>query len=362
MRDKRIGPIRPSIRTTAKIFAGLAGWTSFLTHSRKWQMKGKLIRLAILRHASRRALICAFALLIMQSVRIEAQSPRQTDTSPTFGVAFRPAEIKRQKLTQTEVQITLQARSAIPELDVTVAGITNDLQQTEATTEPYRQSMSQVQKGQKPQLTKTITSVDGYSGELDIMARMVNPGFGVTESRTVMPYETKGGQFKLSATKGSQGGAIGVSAKPTKYTVTDGYVVKGAVGVSLKGVSKLQEQSISVTVTAEGVTLLDRDKSTPSSAQQFWQSITFAAADGQRGRITTQVSGKTEAGKDYARRSYLYVLADPNQLFTSTSGFVDLDIQKLKADRAANRIDDTQYTAGLTAILSGSTEASGVKP
>jgi hypothetical protein len=58
----------------------------------------------------------------------------------------------------------------------------------------------------------------------------------------------------------------------------------------------------------------------------------------------------------------LYVLADPNQLYTSTSGFIDLDVQKLKADRAANRIDEGQYAARMTAILSGATEQSGVNP
>jgi len=290
------------------------------------------------------------------------QAPSQTDISPTGAATFRQGEIKRQKLTKTEVQITLQARSDIPELNLKVTGITNDPPKSETPAETYQQSMVGIQSGEKSQLTKTITSADGYAGELDITTRIVNPGFGVTESQTAVPYQTKNGQLKLEATKGGRIGPVGVSAKPTKYTITDGYVVKGEVGVSLKGVSKLKNEGLSVTVTAEGITLLDRQQSTPNTAQDFYQSITFAAADGERGRITTQVSGKTESGKDYVRRSYLYVMADPTQLYTSTSGFIDLDIQKLKADRAANRIDEGQYAARMTAILSGATEQSGAKP
>jgi hypothetical protein len=311
--------------------------------------------------AIRNASIFAVVFLLLLTLGLHGQAPRQTDISTT-GVTFRQAEIKRQKLTKTEVQITLQARSTIPKLNVTIAGVTNDLHPSEIPSDTYQESMVGVQSGQKPQLTKTITSADGYAGELAITARAVNPGFGVSESKTVLPYETKNGQLKLEATKGGRTGPVGVSAKPTKYTVTDGYVVKGEVGVSLKGVSKLKDEGLAVTVTAEGITLLNRRQSTPNTSQDFYQSVTFAAADGDRGRITTQVSGKTESGKDYVRRSYLYVLADPNQLYTSTSGFLDLDIQKLKADRAANRIDEGQYAARMTAILSGATEQSAVKP
>lgn len=311
--------------------------------------------------AIRNASIAAVVFLLLLTLGLHGQTARQTDVSAT-AVTFRPGEIKRQKLTKTEVQITLEARSAIPQLNITVAGITNDLHPSETPSNTYEQSMVGVQSGQKPQLTGTITSADGYAGELAITARSVSPGFAITESKAVVPYETENGRLKLDATKGSGTGPVGVSAEPTKYTITDGYVVKGEVGVSLKGVSKLKDEGLSVTVTAEGVTLLNREQSTPNTSQDFYQSVTFAAADGDRGRITTQVSGKTESGKDYLRRSYLYVLADPNQLYTSTSGFIDLDIQKLKADRAANRIDAGQYTSRMTAILSGTTEQSGVKP
>jgi hypothetical protein len=290
----------------------------------------------------------------------QGQATRQMDVAPA-GVTFRPTEVKRQKLTKTDVQITLQAHSAIPELDVMVAGITNALHASEIPSGSYQESMKGLQNGQRNQLTKAITSAEGYSGEIAITTRAVKPGSEVAEFKTVLPYETKNGQLKLETTKSGRSGPVGVTAKPTKYTIADGYVVKGEVGVSLKGVSKLKDEGLSVTVNAEGITLLDRQQSANTS-QDFHQSITFAAADGERGRITTQVSGKTESGKDYVRRSYLYVLGDPNQLYTSTSGFIDLDIQKLKADRAANRIDEGQYAARMTAILSGATEQSGVKP
>jgi hypothetical protein len=303
----------------------------------------------------------AVVYLLLLTLNLCGQAPRQMDIAPT-GVTFRPAEIKRQKLTKTNVQITFQARSAIPELDVMVAGITNALHASEIPSGTYQENMMGLQNGQKNQMTKAITSAEGYSGEIAITARTVKPGFEVAEFKTVLPYETKNGQLKLETTKSGRSGPVGVTAKPTKYTITDGYVVKGEVGVSLKGVSKLKDEGLSLTVNAEGITLLDRQESAANTSQDFYQSITFAAGDGDRGRITTQVSGKTESGKDYVRRSYLYVLADPNQLYTSTSSFIDLDIQKLKADRAANRIDEGQYAARMTAILSGATEQSGVKP
>lgn len=325
-------------------------------------MRGQPIPLTIRPKYLRGSSLWCVAFLLTQTLSLPGQAPTQTDISPTAGPAFRQTEVKRQKLTKTDVQITVQARSDIPELNLTVVGITNDLPQSETPSGTYQQSMAGIHSGQKSQLTKSITSAEGYGGELDITARAVNPGFGVTESKATLPYETKDGRLKLQSTKGGQTGPVGVSAKPTKYTVTEGYVVKGEVGVSLKGVSKLQEQGLSVTVTAEGITLLEQGQPTPNTPQQFTQSVTFAAADGDRGRITTQVSGKTEAGRDYVRRSYLYVLADPNQLYTSTSGFVDLDIQKLKADRAANRIDEAQYATRMTAILSGATEPAAVKP
>jgi hypothetical protein len=319
------------------------------------------ISLKTLQNVFRRACVLACVLLMAQSVSVEAQSQTQTDTSPAFGVAFRPSEIKRQKLTQTAVQITLEARADIPEVGLTVEGATTELKETEGTAKPNQETISHLHKGQAPQITETITSADGYSGELNVTARMVYPSQATSKSSTVVPFETSQGELKLGATKAIQGGAIAVSAEPIRYTRPDGYVVTGAVGVSLKGVSTLQEDSISVTVKAEGVTLLDRRKPISPLGHEFWQSITFAAVDGQRGRITTQVSGKTQGGKEYVQTSYLYVLADPNQLLTSTSSFLDLDIQKLKADRAANRISASQYAAGLTALLSGATETSGVK-
>lgn len=327
-------------------------------------MKDRFIVLTISPRDVRNSIVSAVVFLLFATLSFPCPGLPQTDTSPTAAPTFRPIDVKRQKLTKTDVQITVQARSDISQLHVMVAGFTNELTESGTPSATSTHEMGDIRSGQKSQLTKSVTSADGYSGVLDIIAQAVSPGLGIAfggnESKATLPYATKDGRLKLQATKASQAGLVGVTAKPTKYTVTDGYVVKGEVTVSLKGVSQLKDQV--VTTTAEGITLLDHAQSPSNTSQQFEQSVTFAAADGDRGRITTQVSGKTTSGKDYVRRSYLYVLAGPDKLYTSTSGFVDLDIQKLKADRAANRIDDVRYAARLTEILSGATEPQAVKP
>jgi hypothetical protein len=99
----------------------------------------------------------------------------------------------------------------------------------------------------------------------------------------------------------------------------------------------------------------------PSYQKAYALSQSTLPDTSEGGRIITELSGKKTDSKPYARRSYLYVLADSKKLYTSTSGFVDLDIQKLKADLDAHAISQDQYNLRLNAILSGATESGVVK-
>jgi hypothetical protein len=218
-----------------------------------------------------------------------------------------------------------------------------------------------MQPGQKPQIAGRITTTAGQTGQISISGRTLNSNSDVPDVHADVPFRNQKGQLKLSSPTAT--GPVAISVKPTNQTVGDGYVVKGDLTVSLKAVSNVQPSGVTVDTSAEGVTLVS---SAPSanlapSATDVTRSITFVASDGQRGRILTQIKGKTRTGKDYIRRAYLYVLADANKLYTSSSGFVDLEIQKLQADHDARRISDDQYNAGVNAVLSGATESGVAK-
>jgi hypothetical protein len=283
------------------------------------------------------------------------------DSAPQSDTSFHATEVKRQKVTTTTVLLTLTAKMDVAQLDLKLSGTTAELHHSEMKADLNERSISGLQAGQKPQLTGQITTAAGQSGQISISGRATNSGFAVPDVNAHVPFQNQKGQLKLSSPTGS--GPVGVSAKPTSQTVGDGYVVKGDVTVSLKAVSDVPAAGLTVDVNAEGITLLTSapSQSQPPTASDVTRSITFVARDGQKGRILTQITGKTRNGKDYVRRSYLYVLATPNQLFTSSSGFVDLDIQKLKADLDTHLVTSGQFAAGMNAILSGATESGVAK-
>ena len=223
-------------------------------------------------------------------------------------------------------------------------------------------NLAALKVGQKPQFAGEITTANGQSGQITISGVALNSGTAnAPQIRAAVPFHNQDGQLRIGKVNGI--GPLAIAAKPTSQTMSDGYVVKGDVTVSLKAVNNVPSAGLSVDVSAEGVTLLatEAPDAQPASPAEIARSITFVVRDGQRGRILTQLSGKTAGGKDYIRRSYLYVMATPTQVLTSTSGFVDLDIQQLKASLAAHAISGEEYAAAMDAILSGATESGVAK-
>jgi hypothetical protein len=289
----------------------------------------------------------------------------QTNSSVGYDVpqqkaaSFRPIEIKRQKVTTSSFLLTLTALQDVATVNLKLSGTTAELHPDEMKLDPAWRNFAALKTGQRPQFAGEITTANGQSGQITISGTALDAGASTASPpiHADVPFQNQKGQLKLGKVNGI--GPLTVAAKATSQTVSDGYVVKGDVTVSLKAVSNVPPVGMTVEVSAEGITLVASEvpASQPQSSTEVARSITFVARDGQKGRILTQISGKTTTGKNYVRRAYLYVLAAPTQLFTSTSGFVDLEIQKLKADLTAHLISNEQYDVALTAILSGATES-----
>jgi hypothetical protein len=124
-------------------------------------------------------------------------------------------------------------------------------------------------------------------------------------------------------------------------------------GLSSKDVAKLQVY----VGTDGGVSVVSEkplSKSVPVSTENVVEEVPFAIALGQRGEVVGQVVAKDATGKVlYGRRTVLYVVADTRKLYTGTSSFLDLDIQKLKDDLHEGLIKQDEYERKLTVLLSG---------
>ena len=124
-------------------------------------------------------------------------------------------------------------------------------------------------------------------------------------------------------------------------------------GLSSKDVAKLQVY----VGTDGGVSVVSEkplSKSIPVSTENVVEEVPFAVALGQRGEVVGQVVAKDATGKVlYGRRTVLYVVADTRKLYTGTSSFLDLDIQKLKDDLHDGLIKEDEYERKLTVLLSG---------
>jgi hypothetical protein len=271
---------------------------------------------------------------------------------------FEATSIQRQPVNRATILISFNARTVTSQLDIKVAGSSSTLHRSEMKPDELATTLSGLRPGQKPQqLSATVTSASGYSGALAISGTVLDEGFRSTDLAASLPYDNKNGQVKVGTAKGTESGPVTVSGKPVGQTKVDGYVVTGKVRVNLKGVSKVQSTDQQISVTAEGISLLNNAPALTSTDTQVLRSVTFAAAVGDRGRIITEVTWKDKSGRAYVTRSYLDVMADANSLYTSTSGFVDLEIQQLNANHVAHRATDEEYASSLNRILSGETEA-----
>jgi hypothetical protein len=121
------------------------------------------------------------------------------------------------------------------------------------------------------------------------------------------------------------------------------------------------DQGTAIKLSAEGITLLDSKNPATNSDREVVQPVRFAAADDQKGRIIAEITGKSKTGQPFVRRAYLYVLATAFRVYTGTSGFTELEIQKLKDDHSAHRLTDEQFATAMTAVLSGATDTGAPK-
>jgi hypothetical protein len=128
---------------------------------------------------------------------------------------------------------------------------------------------------------------------------------------------------------------------------------KAALQPSSKDVAKLEVY----VGTDGGVSVVSEkplSKSIPVSTENIVEEVPFAIALGERGEVVGQVVAKDATGKVlYGRRTVLYVVADKRKLYTGTSSFLDLDIQKLKDDLHDGLIKQDEYERKLTVLLSG---------
>jgi hypothetical protein len=281
------------------------------------------------------------------------------DTGPTSDVTFQPSQVTRTKITATNLLFTLQSKLDLAQLGISIVGTSSALHVDETKPDNRTAVISGVKAGQKSQIPAMVVSVPGQTGKLTITARGVNPGFNVTAAETDIPFQNRNGQLKLAQTKPNSGNSpVAVSVKTGDTIRSDGYIVTGQIKIALKGILRIPQDQFKITVTAEGVTLVSKgdEKPEPPGSDPLTRTITFAAVDGQKGRIITEAAGRTAEGKPYVRRSYLYVLADPTNVYTSTSGFVDLEIQRLRANLAAKSITQEEYATRMNAILSGASE------
>jgi hypothetical protein len=130
-------------------------------------------------------------------------------------------------------------------------------------------------------------------------------------------------------------------------------IQKAGLQLSSKDVAKLQVY----VGTDGGVSVVSEkplSKSVPVSTENVVEEVPFAIALGQRGEVVGQVVAKDATGKVlYGRKTVLYVVADTRKLYTGTSSFLDLDIQKLKDDLHDGLIKQDEYERKLTVLLSG---------
>ena len=261
----------------------------------------------------------------------------------------------RQKLTTTTVGLTFQAKTDLSQLDLKIGGTTAPLHNSETVEIDHESSLGSLKTGQKSQITSMVVSASGESGEIQLTGKTVDEQFGVSDLHATVPYVNKGGKLQVKNPSQAEGNTVVVAAKPLQRLTSDGYVVEGDMRLVSKGFGGLDEGG-DVKLSAEGITLLDSKSPSTKVNREVIQSVRFAVADGQKGRIIAEIAAKNKSGKPYVRRAYLYVLATAAKIYTGTSDFTELEIQKLKDDRSAHRITDEQFDAAMTAVLSGTTD------
>jgi hypothetical protein len=299
-------------------------------------------------------------LLIAANLLGQTADRQPTDVTPQSGTFVR-TKVERRKLTITDVLLTVSPFVELTRLDLKVDGLKSAVHPGELKPDTAMTSLSAVTPAQKPQLAGQVVSPIGGTGALIVTADMIDKSQLLRSVSTEIAYEDKNGQLKLAPPKQSTAGApVTVSAKPVRSSVADGYVVTGEMRIAQKGFNDVPPGAV-VQMTAEGVTLLGDQRPVPANQKPAAQTITFAASDGQRGRIIAQLRGTNRDGTPYVNRSYLYVLADPRDVYLSTSGFVDVEIQKLKADLAAHVLTQAEFDRRVKALLSGKAEGGIVK-
>src|SRR5439155_22974721 len=118
------------------------------------------------------------------------------DAAPTNDTAFETREVKCQKLTITNVLVTVLPKAAMATLEVAIAGLNAELHRDEMKPDIHSTTLSGVKPGQKPPITGQIVSSPDQTGTLAITARATNPGFAVASTETEVPFQNKNGQLK----------------------------------------------------------------------------------------------------------------------------------------------------------------------
>lgn len=192
----------------------------------------------------------------------------------------------------------------------------------------------------------------------NVRSSPVRPQKETAQQKPVPPIDVN---WRLASTR-----RVNVGTTAVRTPRTNGYAGVGRIRVNIerRRISLFAldgNANVDLSVTSEGgVSIVQQPFVLRSStvkavaAVPRIDTVPFTIADGQRGVLVAEASALDADGKtEHVRRSYLYFLADRRKLFTSTHSFIDLDIQKLKSDRAAGLITQQQYQSKLQQLLRG---------
>ncbi|OWK45822.1 hypothetical protein [Fimbriiglobus ruber] len=160
---------------------------------------------------------------------------------------------------------------------------------------------------------------------------------------------------------------LNIRASHGKAVVQQGYVgtLEYTVGTrpTAGGPDKTAKLALTVLTRGAVTPLFDSKdgghKILAAAAARETQAVKFAIPRGQRGLIAVEVgpAGRIPGtGTGVVARRVYYLYAHERKLYTSASGFLDLDLKVLDDDLAAGKVSPGEYQKRLDEVLGGGAE------
>ncbi|HEY4933592.1 MAG TPA: hypothetical protein VII23_18665 [Terriglobales bacterium] len=262
------------------------------------------------------------------------------------------------KLQPVDVQVNVKASQPLDLLSVSSGASSPEGKSEEITA-------AKVKRGQTLVLTQRLLVTENDKGYLSVVLNDQPQAQSVVPAKIDVPFSytnAAGLKFEKPQTTGPKEttlGSVSTKALPQKVNALDGYEVQAKVSLGLQkaGVrpgDKVTQLAVGI-ATGGGVQLTLKEPLPaiiPVSDFEKVENLPLRIAVGQRGTCSVHVVAQDADGKPlYSENRTIYLLADENTVYTGRTGYLELEIKRLKDALASGKISKGEYDAELSNLL-----------